>query len=60
MLIVFYLVFQNSVSALPVMNLLLYLLLWYIPCSLLRCRHIKRQPEQMLRNGQRPRQATLR
>lgn len=31
MLIVFYLVFQNSVSALPVMNLLLYLLLWYIP-----------------------------
>lgn len=31
MLIVFYLVFQNSVGALPVMNLLLYLLLWYIP-----------------------------
>ena len=31
MRIVFYLVFQNSVSALPVMNLLLYLLLWYIP-----------------------------
>ena len=31
MLIVFYLVFQNSVIALPVTNLLLYLLLWYIP-----------------------------
>ena len=31
MLIVFYLVYQNAVGALPVVNLLLYLLLWYIP-----------------------------
>ena len=31
MLIVFYLVFQNAVDALPVTNLLLYLLIWYIP-----------------------------
>ena len=31
MLIVFYLVFQNAVDALPVLHLLLYLLLWYIP-----------------------------
>ena len=31
MLIVFYLVFQNAAAALPVTNLLLYLLLWYIP-----------------------------
>ncbi len=31
MLIVFYLVFQNAAEALPVMNLLLYLLIWYIP-----------------------------
>lgn len=31
MLIVFYLVFQNAVDALPVVNLLLYLLLWYAP-----------------------------
>ncbi|MFQ6841371.1 MAG: hypothetical protein ACLRSJ_05740, partial [Agathobaculum sp.] len=31
MLIVFYLVFQNAANALPVLHLLLYLLLWYIP-----------------------------
>ena len=31
MLIVFYLVYQNAAGALPVVNLLLYLLLWYIP-----------------------------
>lgn len=31
MLIVFYLLFQNAVSALPVLHLLLYLLIWYIP-----------------------------
>lgn len=31
MLIVAYLVSQNAADALPVMNLLLYLLLWYIP-----------------------------
>ena len=31
MLIVAYLVSQNAVDALPVMNILLYLLLWYIP-----------------------------
>lgn len=31
MLIVFYLLFQNAVAALPVMHLLLYLLIWYIP-----------------------------
>lgn len=31
MLIVFYLVFQNAVDALPVLHLLLYLLIWYVP-----------------------------
>ena len=31
MLIVFYLLHQNAVDALPVMNLLLYQLIWYIP-----------------------------
>ena len=32
MLIVFYLLYQNAADALPVMNILLYLLvLWYIP-----------------------------
>lgn len=35
LLIVFYLVFQNAVSALPVMHLLLYLLLWYIPAFII-------------------------
>ena len=28
---VFYLVFQNAVDALPVLHLLLYLLIWYVP-----------------------------
>ena len=31
MLIVFYLLYQNAADALPVMNLLLYQLIWYIP-----------------------------
>lgn len=31
MLIVFYLVYQNAVGALPVLHLLLYLLIWYVP-----------------------------
>lgn len=31
MLIVFYLVFQNAVEALPIIHLLLYLLIWYVP-----------------------------
>ncbi len=35
MLIVFYLVSQNAVDALPVRNLLLYLLLWYAPVFLI-------------------------
>lgn len=35
MLIVFYLLFQNAVAALPVMNLLLYMLLWYVPVFLI-------------------------
>ncbi|MDO4271151.1 MAG: hypothetical protein Q4C72_09560 [Eubacteriales bacterium] len=35
MLIVFYLVFQNAVDALPVLHLLLYLLIWYIPVFLI-------------------------
>lgn len=35
MLIVFYLVCQNAVDALPVLNLLLYLLIWYVPVFLI-------------------------
>lgn len=35
MLIVFYLVFQNATAALPVINLLLYMLLWYIPAFII-------------------------
>lgn len=35
LLIVFYLVFQNAVAALPVMHLLLYLLLWYLPAFII-------------------------
>ncbi|MDY3619331.1 hypothetical protein [Agathobaculum sp.] len=35
LLIVFYLVFQNAVTALPVMHLLLYLLLWYLPAFII-------------------------
>ena len=31
MLIVFYLLYQNAADALPVMNILLYQLIWYIP-----------------------------
>ncbi len=35
MAIVFYLVFNNSAEAIPVMNLLLYNLIWYIPVFLI-------------------------
>lgn len=35
MLIVFYLVFQNAANALPVTNLLLYLLIWFVPVFLI-------------------------
>ena len=31
MLIVFYMLYQNAADALPVMNILLYQLIWYIP-----------------------------
>lgn len=35
MLIVFYLLHQNAVDALPVMNLLLYQLIWYVPAFII-------------------------